>query len=168
VPVTGKRVSEPARETLPAGPSRTALAGVARLRVPLGFALGLVVLWLADPTAASLARGGALACAGEALRMWAAGHLQKSREVTASGPYRWMAHPLYFGSAIMGAAVRTEERSLRRAFGDAYDRYRRAGEVDVTRRFSFAQAVANGEHRAVAGVAVAFGLLALKAAMSRG
>jgi protein-S-isoprenylcysteine O-methyltransferase Ste14 len=159
------------------------------VRVPLGFTSGLVVLWLADPSVASLAGGGVVACIGEALRVWAAGHLQKSREVTASGPYRWMAHPLYVGSAIMGAglaiasarlsvaaiiaiylvvtlaaAVRTEERSLRRVFGDAYDRYRRAGEVDAARRFSFAQAVANGEHRAIAGVAVAFGLLALKAA----
>jgi protein-S-isoprenylcysteine O-methyltransferase Ste14 len=189
VSLASGRVSELGRATLSSNP-RTALASIARLRVPLGFASGLLVLWLADPTGASLAAGSVVASVGEALRVWAAGHLQKSREVTASGPYRWMAHPLYVGSAIMGAglafasnnlivavviatylvvtlvaAVRTEERSLRRMFGDAYDRYRRAGDVDAARRFSFAQAVANGEHRAVAGVAVAFGLLALKAAL---
>ena len=162
---------------------------LARLRVPLGFALGAIVLWLARPTTGSIAAGGALACAGEALRVWAAGHLRKSREVTASGPYRWMAHPLYVGSAVMGAglavasarpavavviaiylcatlgaAVRAEEASLRVAFGGVYDRYRRTGEVDEHGRFSLAQAIANGEHRAVAGLLIALVLLALKAA----
>jgi hypothetical protein len=161
---------------------------LARLRVPLGFALGGVVLWLARPTLATVAAGGAIACAGEALRAWAAGHLRKSREVTTSGPYRWMAHPLYIGSAVMGAglalasarpavvviiaaylfatfgaAVRAEEASLRLAFGDQYDRYRRTGEVNERGRFSLAQAIANGEHRAVAGLLLAFVLLALKA-----
>ena len=28
--------------------------------------------------------------AGEALRLWAAGHLEKGKEVTRSGPYRWV------------------------------------------------------------------------------
>lgn len=122
---------------------------LARLRVPLGFAFGAVVLWLATPTAATLAIGGAIACAGEALRIWAAGHLNKAREVTRSGPYRWMAHPLYVGSSVMGAglavaadsvavalliaaylaatltaAIRSEEAALRRRFGAEYDRYR--------------------------------------------
>ena len=44
--------------------------------------------------------------AGEALRIWAAGHLEKGREVTASGPYRWTRHPLYLGSTIIGDRVR--------------------------------------------------------------
>jgi F0F1-type ATP synthase membrane subunit c/vacuolar-type H+-ATPase subunit K len=109
------------------------------------------VLWLADPTAATIARGVAIAAPGEALRFWAAGHLNKSREVTSSGPYRWLAHPLYVGSSLMGAgvavasgsaiaalliavylaatigaAIRTEEAFLRRTFGAAYDNYKRA------------------------------------------
>jgi protein-S-isoprenylcysteine O-methyltransferase Ste14 len=162
---------------------------LARLRVPLGFALAVVVLWLARPTPGSLLAGSAVAAAGEALRFWAAGHLNKSNEVTASGPYRWMAHPLYVGSAIMGgglaiasgrlapavlvgaylaatltAAVRREEAFLRARFGAGYDRYRREGEVDVRRRFSAARAVANHEGRAVAGLAGALLLLGLKAA----
>src|SRR5690606_27058596 len=69
-------------------------ARVARLRVPLGFLFGGVVLWLATPTFYTLTAGGAIACAGEGLRIWAAGHLNKAREVTTSGPYRWLAHPL--------------------------------------------------------------------------
>ena len=165
-----------------------AMIGLARIRVPLGFAFGVVVLGLAQPTARTLVIGGAVACVGEALRIWAAGHLNKSREVASSGPYRWLAHPLYVGSSAMGAglavasgsilvalliavylgttltfAVKHEEAFLRRTFGDRYDRYRRAGVVDVQRRFSLAQAIANREHRAVAGLAVAVLLLLLKA-----
>ena len=54
---------------------------------------------------------------------------------------------------------------MRDAFGEEYDRYRRAGEVNERRRFSLAQAIDNREHRAVLGVAIALALLALKAAM---
>ena len=172
--------------------ARTAEA-LARRRVALGFVSGALVLWLAQPTALTLAVGAAVACLGEALRIWAAGHLNKSREVTASGPYRWFAHPLYLGSSIMGAglaiaagsvsaaaliavyvaatltaAMRSEETFLRQTFGDRYDRYRRA-ETGATalenarRPFSATQAVANREHRAAIGLGVAVLLLLLKA-----
>lgn len=161
---------------------------LARLRVPLGFVFAAVVLWLAAPTALTLAIGGTIAAAGEGMRIWAAGHLNKSREVTASGPYRLVAHPLYVGSSVMGAglavasnslvvvlvvvaylgvtitaAVRSEEAFLRSRFGDAYDEYRRSGHVDRGRRFSARQAIANREYRAVAGLLGAVLLLALKA-----
>jgi Phospholipid methyltransferase len=123
---------------------------LARVRVPIGFLCAGVVLWLAEPTGRSLLSGGGVAAIGEALRIWAAGHLNKSREVTSSGPYRWLAHPLYMGSSILGvglaiaaanwivtvliacyllttmmAAIRSEEAFLRGKFGDRYDRYRR-------------------------------------------
>ena len=126
-----------------------ALTRVARLRVPLGFVFGAIALWLAQPTIRTLAVGTTIACLGEALRIWAAGHINKSREVTTTGPYRWFAHPLYVGSMVMGiglavasnslavylvialylgvaigAAARVEEAFLRRTFGDEYDRYR--------------------------------------------
>ena len=126
------------------------IAALARLRVTLGFACGALVLWLAEPTGTTIAAGTAIAIAGEGLRVWASGHLNKAREVTVSGPYRWFAHPLYVGSSVMGvglavasnsvavgavialylavtltAAIRNEEAFLRRTFGDRYDRYRR-------------------------------------------
>jgi F0F1-type ATP synthase membrane subunit c/vacuolar-type H+-ATPase subunit K len=172
-----------------------------RLRVALGFVFGAAVLWLARPTKSTLIVGALIACSGEALRFWAAGHLRKSREVTTSGPYRWFAHPLYVGSSVMGAglaiacgrlmvavlialyvgvlltmAARSEEAFLRRTFGDQYDRYRRAGggrggdvegrqdSESGPRRFSWGQALANHEHRALVGLIVAVLLLALKAA----
>jgi protein-S-isoprenylcysteine O-methyltransferase Ste14 len=166
---------------------------LARLRVPLGFLSAVLVIWLAQPSGATLLAGSALAAVGEALRIWAAGHLNKSREVTQSGPYQWFAHPLYVGSSIMGAglavasgsvvvallialylgstitaAIRSEEAFLRRKFGDQYDRYRRgetgARDSDArTRRFTVAQAMANHEYRAVGGVVLAVLLLCLKA-----
>jgi hypothetical protein len=170
---------------------------LARRRVVLGFVAGAFVLWFAQPTGSTLAAGTAVALAGEALRVWASGHLNKAREVTTSGPYRWLAHPLYVGSSIMGvglavvansfvvtaivgfylvatlgAAVSSEEAFLHRAFGERYGRYRRgaggsAGEFE-RRRFSLAQAMANREYRAVAGLVVAVLLLALKATYNGG
>jgi protein-S-isoprenylcysteine O-methyltransferase Ste14 len=166
----------------------TSLAEVlARRRVALGFLCGVVTLVFAQPTMRSIVVGMSIAVAGELLRIWAAGHLNKSREVTTSGPYRWIGHPLYLGSSIMGAglavacanmlvagliglylavtltaAMRSEEAFLQRTFGDGYDRYRR-GEAQPAKRFEFAQAIANREYRAVIGLLIVTLLLIWKA-----
>jgi len=163
---------------------------LARWRVTLGFLFGVFAFWLARPTWATVLPGAVIATLGEAIRIWAAGHLQKSREVTTSGPYRWSAHPLYVGSSIMGlglavasgsivvavmvavyltatmtAAMKNEEAFLRKTFGDEYDRYRQGlASSTPNRRFSMSQVVANHEHRAVVGLLLAMLLLALKAA----
>lgn len=161
---------------------------LARWRVPLGFAVGGAALLWARPTPGSLAAGAAIACAGEAVRIWAAGHLEKAREVTRSGPYRLVRHPLYLGSSLMGAgfvvaagdagvavlvaaylglmltaAIRSEERFLRERFGDEYERYAAGGTVDAGRRFSLERAWRNREHRAVAGLVTVLGILWAKA-----
>ena len=88
-------------------------AAIARLRVPLGFLCALAVLWLSTPTLASLAAGGVIAIFGESLRIWAAGHLEKGREVTQSGPYRLTRHPLYVGSAIIALGAFAWDGTLR-------------------------------------------------------
>src|SRR5947209_1419461 len=75
---------------------------LARKRVPLGYLLAVAALWLSAPTRRSLAVGAVVSALGEALRIWAAGHLEKGREVTSSGPYAITRHPLYAGSCIMG------------------------------------------------------------------
>ena len=80
----------------------TALIRVARLRVPVGFIVGIMTIAMARPTYVTLAVGVPIVVIGEALRIWAAGHLEKKREVTNSGPYRWLSHPLYVGSSILG------------------------------------------------------------------
>ena len=96
----------------PSSAPRTFISRVARLRVPLGFLCAVVVLWLAVPTRVSLAVGAVIAVVGEALRIWAAGHLNKSREVTSSGPYRFFAHPLYVGSSVMALGVAVASSSV--------------------------------------------------------
>jgi protein-S-isoprenylcysteine O-methyltransferase Ste14 len=160
---------------------------IARQRVPLGFAVAAITIVLADPTWESWRLGLGVALVGEALRLWAAGHLEKSREVTRSGPYRWLGHPLYVGSSLiaigiviaarhavvtavafvymivtLAAAIRTEESFLRERFGEAYDRYRASRAEPTQRRFSLERALRNREHRALSGLAAGFALLALK------
>jgi protein-S-isoprenylcysteine O-methyltransferase Ste14 len=167
--------------------TRRIVRRVARWRVPLGFVFAGAALALARPTATLLAVGTVVACVGESLRMWAAGHLEKGREVTTSGPYRFTRHPLYLGSMVMGvglaiasaslwvaalvlvyfativvAAVRSEEAYLRRRFGGEYDAYAAGTASDGSREFSFERVLRNKEYRAVAGLCVAIGLLALK------
>ena len=163
------------------------LRALARWRVTLGFLFGAVVLWRAQPTAASLLAGGLVAAAGEAIRLWASGHLEKSREVTRSGPYRWTRHPLYLGSAAIAlgvaiaahsaivavliaayvgatipAAIVSEEAHLREKFGGEYDAYAANRAAPMPRPFSFDRARRNREHHTVAGVVIGFALLALK------
>ena len=163
------------------------LRRLARLRVPLGFAFAVVVAWLATPTLSTLAWGLPIAAAGEALRIWAAGHLEKSREVTCSGPYRFLRHPLYVGSSVMGAglavasgsqivtlivaiylgttitaAILTENAFLRERFGADYTAWQSGTLPAVKRRFSLERAVRNREYRALAGLIFGAGLLTVK------
>jgi len=167
------------------------LSYLARRRVPLGFLAAVAAVALARPTWPSWGWGLAVAVVGEGLRLWASGHIEKDREVTMSGPYRWTRHPMYVGSTVMalgaviasrsivvaalvalymvatiGAAVVTEEARLRRDFGTAYDDYARAAAPAVHRSFSLERALRNREYRAAAGLAGGFLILALKAAFN--
>ena len=166
----------------------TVLRRIARLRVSIGFISSIVVLVLAEPTARSLAIGAVVAAAGEAVRVWAAGHLEKGREVTTSGPYAFTRHPLYLGSALIGiglavasaravvaalvlaylavtltAAIRTEEAHLTEKFGAEYPAYRAGRAAGEGRRFSAARAMRNREYRAILGLLFVMALLAWKA-----
>jgi len=158
---------------------------LARLRVPLGFASFAAAAWLASPTTQSFLVGAAVALVGQGLRVWAAGHIEKGREVTRSGPYRYMRHPLYVGSAIMAlgfgiaaasvavallivayflvtyvAAVRTEEATLDARFEGQYSAYREGRAAEVPRPFSVQRAFGmNREYRSVAGLICVFVLL---------
>ena len=160
---------------------------LARWRVFLGFVFAAIVMWQATPTRNSLLFGAAIAVIGECLRLWAAGHLEKGREVTRSGPYRHTRHPLYLGSSIIGvgiavashhlvvaamvvgymlltltAAMRSEEAHLREKFGDAYDAYAEKRAAPMDRLFSWSRAVGNREHHTMVGLATGLALLALK------
>ena len=158
-----------------------------RLRVPLGFVCAAVAFWLARPTPRPLVVGMSVAAIGELIRVWAAGHIDKGREVTRSGPYRYMRHPLYSGSTIMGlgfmiaarslpaaivvsvylvvalvSAARAEEAVLDARFGGEYTAYREGRATPSDRPFSRARVIANREYRAVIGLVVACGLLYLR------
>lgn len=169
----------------PMVPQRARLAeALARRRVPMGFVVGAVALLLATPTPRTLAAGAIVALLGETIRLWAAGHLEKGREVTMSGPYRLTRHPLYLGSALIGvglaiasaswwvsalvlsylavtltAAIRTEEAHLTEKFGAAYPDYRGGRAAGAHRSFSLERAWRNREYRAAIGVLISLGLL---------
>src|SRR5574341_1314415 len=85
---------------------------LARRRVPLGFLVAVVTLVLSRPTWLSWSVGLAIALAGEYLRIWASGHLEKGREVTRSGPYRFLSHPLYVGSTVIAGGIVLASRTL--------------------------------------------------------
>ncbi len=162
-------------------------AALARRRVTLGYALGIVAFWFADPTGPSLAIGAVVGALGEGFRIWAAGHLEKGREVTTTGPYAWTRHPLYLGSTIMGvglaiashsvlvamlvlsylvvtilAAISSEEAHLTDKFGADYPAYRRGTAPAGRRRFSLERATRNREYRALAGLIAVFALFVAK------
>jgi hypothetical protein len=131
-----------------------------------------------------------VATVGELVRLWAAGHIDKGREVTRSGPYRLVRHPLYAGSAIMGigfmiaarslwsaivvgvylvvalvSAARAEEATLDARFAGEYSAYREGRAAPSDRPFSLARVKANREYRAVIGLILGCGLLYLRSQM---
>jgi protein-S-isoprenylcysteine O-methyltransferase Ste14 len=122
---------------------------VQKLRVPLGFAFGLVFLITARPAPEYLYPGLAVALAGVSLRIWASGHLVKGRVLAIDGPYRRTRNPLYLGSFLMGIGfciaaaqpillavflllflsiyipvIKREEQELAAAFGSSFEAYR--------------------------------------------
>jgi protein-S-isoprenylcysteine O-methyltransferase Ste14 len=117
-----------------------------RYRVVFGYAVGVLVLVLARPTPRSLLFALPLFVLGEAVRLWASGHLEKTERLATGGPYAHTRNPLYLGSALlalgvavacwslgvvaavilyMGAfypsVVREEAEFLRRKFGADYE-----------------------------------------------
>jgi protein-S-isoprenylcysteine O-methyltransferase Ste14 len=121
---------------------------LSRLRVPAGYLAGLAALVLAQPYPLSVVAGGLLALAGEALRVWASGHIEKTERLATGGPYALTRNPLYVGSLLVGlgvaaaaasawaavvalvyfavfypAVMREEASFLRARFGEEYDRW---------------------------------------------
>jgi len=74
-----------------------------RLRLPLGFLLGITYLIFARPTPLTLAVGGTIALVGVLVRGWASGHISKNERLATTGPYAHTRNPLYFGSFLIAA-----------------------------------------------------------------
>jgi protein-S-isoprenylcysteine O-methyltransferase Ste14 len=83
-----------------------------RIRVPLGFLLAILYIWLARPCWRSIALGTLVALPGVLLRALASGHVKKNEELTTSGPYAYTRNPLYLGSLIMAVGFAIAARSL--------------------------------------------------------
>jgi hypothetical protein len=100
-------------------------------------------------TPISCARGLPFLLAGIALHVWAKGCLHQEKEVTTSGPYRFVRHPFYLANAVLDVGIivmsgwwllaivgpiwwlavyipviRREERIMTGLFGGAYAEYR--------------------------------------------
>ncbi len=107
--------------------------------------LGLV-LGHASPT--TMLAGAPPLLLGIALHLWAKGCLHQNKEVTTSGPYRYVRHPFYLGNLLLDAALvlmsgsvilgfvfpfwwavvyipvmRREEATMAGLFGPAYQTY---------------------------------------------
>ena len=82
-----------------------------RIRVPLGFALAALFLFLAKPSWQSLLWSLLLVVPGIALSAAAAGHVKKNRELTTSGPYGYTRNPLYLGSILIAVGFAIAARS---------------------------------------------------------
>ena len=120
-----------------------------RIRVPLGFVVGAIVLVLATPTLKSIVIGLPIALFGLLFRAMAAGVIRKNRALAVEGPYQFIRNPLYFGSFLLAAGfgvmsqnlisaalllvpfavvysavIRNEESELLKLFGDEYERFR--------------------------------------------
>ncbi|MBI3679683.1 MAG: isoprenylcysteine carboxylmethyltransferase family protein [Acidobacteria bacterium] len=78
---------------------------VQRFRVPGGFVLLAVFVWLSQPTWRSIGIGMPVCLAGMLIRAWAAGHLAKNEQLAQSGPYGYVRNPLYVGSLLAAAGV---------------------------------------------------------------
>ena len=70
----------------------------------LAAVVGIALFWLAKGRALEPAwflPGAAATLLGEWLRLWAAGHLRKNKQLTATGPYAHVKNPLYIGTLLI-------------------------------------------------------------------
>lgn len=74
---------------------------IQKLRVPLGFVIAALVVYLAKPTGTSILAGLPFALAGAVLRGLAASVIRKDSTLATGGPYGWTRNPLYLGSFLL-------------------------------------------------------------------
>lgn len=83
-----------------------------RIRVPAGFLLAGLYVWLAKPTAQSIAMGCPFILLGLLLRGAASGELRKNEQLATTGPYAYTRNPLYLGSLMIALGFAIAAKSL--------------------------------------------------------
>ncbi|MDX8377227.1 MAG: isoprenylcysteine carboxylmethyltransferase family protein [Mariprofundales bacterium] len=119
-------------------------------RIIVSIIFVLPALFLVQISCISLALGVPLIILGEAVRLWASGHIHKGEEVTRTGPYALCRHPLYLGHLLITAGfciagnhwlliigapfafwlvfaptIAREEQHLVSTFGEGYQKYQK-------------------------------------------
>jgi len=82
------------------GDPRRATLRTQRLR--LTWLLALPFVYLSSPSPGGLLIGALVSASGLLLRGYAAGSINKDRELATGGPYDHIRHPLYVGSFLLG------------------------------------------------------------------
>jgi len=72
-----------------------------KLRFAILYPFGIFVFLFANCDDGSLKLGIPFIITGEAIRLWANGYAIKSEKLTTSGPYAFVRHPLYLGTALI-------------------------------------------------------------------
>lgn len=73
-------------------------------RIFNGFVIVLALIFiyfLSNPNIPSLVTGGIIVFLGQAVRVWAGGHLMRNQEITTSGPYAHLRDPFYLGRLLL-------------------------------------------------------------------
>lgn len=121
-----------------------------RFRQATGGLFAVALLITAQPRPRLFAAGVVLAALGEAVRMWAAGHVRKDEELSTRGPYAFVRHPQYLGNTLLAVglsfasghwwavliwgiifwlyyvpAIRREDKRLEYRFGEAWREWSR-------------------------------------------
>jgi protein-S-isoprenylcysteine O-methyltransferase Ste14 len=161
---------------------------IQKLRVPLGFLIAALVVYLARPTGASILAGLPFALAGAALRGLAAGTIRKDSRLATEGPYAWTRNPLYLGSFLLQVGfgvmsgswiaagitilpslivypnvIRNEEGHLSRLFPEEFRKYRATVPRFLPRFRSTGQSFSLAQYLANREYNTAFGFVAVLA-----
>jgi protein-S-isoprenylcysteine O-methyltransferase Ste14 len=78
---------------------------LSRWRVNLGTVLTIGAMAAAHPGHPEILRAIPVVLLGVAIRIWARGHLDRRTRLTQTGPYRFVRHPLYVGSFLIGLGI---------------------------------------------------------------
>ncbi len=78
---------------------------IVKKRVFFGFLFAVSYLYVAKPSAESVAIGFPIGAVGLFIRAWSSGLIRKNKELAQQGPYAMTRNPLYVGSFVAGCGA---------------------------------------------------------------